>query len=367
MKTRVAIIFAQPSPYRVDLIAHMQKTYQDYDICFFYGEKVNTREWDIEFNKLQKSVEIPLKALRWKGKTHQYIKVYSSKISGYLDEFMPDVIVASEYNAISLDSLKWAMKHKIPFISWTDGTPHSERNILFIQKMQRKYVFKRAKGYIASSTKSKELQRRYGAKEENIFVSFLTVDITKYICNHITNSVPVFLFVGSLIKQKGLDLLLKALGKMRDEPFVLRIVGSGDEQDNLMKQVEEQGLAGKVEFKGFIATNEMRVVYEGADAFILPTRDDCFGLVTLEAMCAGLPVFVSKYADGAYDLVEQGVNGIVFDPYDVDNLASVLKEYITQPKKLAEMGQKSRERAMLFSLDNVSRPIIAAIDSVLNR
>ena len=78
-------------------------------------------------------------------------------------------------------------------------------------------------------------------------------------------------------------------------------------------------------------------------------------------------MFVSKYADGAYDLVEQGVNGIVFDPYDVDNLASVLKEYITQPKKLAEMGQKSKERVMLFSLDSVSKPIIAAIDSVLNR
>ena len=178
---------------------------------------------------------------------------------------------------------------------------------------------------------------------------------------------PIFVFVGALVKRKGLDLLINALKKIRDEAFILRVVGSGDERDSLMKQVKAQGLDGRVEFKGFIATDDMKAVYEGADAFILPTREDCFGLVILEAMCAGLPVFVSKYADGAYDLVEQGVNGIVFDPYDTDYLAEILKEYITQPQKLIEMGQKSSERVTLFSLDNVSKPIIAAIDSVLNR
>ena len=367
MKTKVAIVFAPPSPYRVDLIAHMQKKYQNYEFCFFYGEKVNTREWDIEFDKLQKSVEVPLKALCWKGRTDQRIKVYASKVDRFLDEFNPNVIIASEYNALSLDSLRWARKYKVPFISWTDGTPHSERNISIIQKMQRRYVFKRARSFIASSIKSKELQMKYGAKEENIFISTLTVDVDKYLCNHVTNSVPIFVFVGALVKRKGLDLLINALKKIRDEAFILRVVGSGDERDSLMKQVKAQGLDGRVEFKGFIATDDMKAVYEGADAFILPTREDCFGLVILEAMCAGLPVFVSKYADGAYDLVEQGVNGIVFDPYDTDYLAEILKEYITQPQKLIEMGQKSSERVTLFSLDNVSKPIIAAIDSVLNR
>lgn len=61
---------------------------------------------------------------------------------------------------------------------------------------------------------------------------------------------------------------------------------------------------------------ELLKEYENASLFVLPTREDCFGLVLVEALAMGTPVIASKYADGAYDTIEDYKNGIIVDPYD---------------------------------------------------
>lgn len=73
-----------------------------------------------------------------------------------------------------------------------------------------------------------------------------------------------------------------------------------------------------MEFLGYQEGEPLQKLYRTADAFVLPTREDCFGLVLLEAMCASLPIISSKYADGARDLVSDGENGYIIDPEDVD-------------------------------------------------
>lgn len=55
---------------------------------------------------------------------------------------------------------------------------------------------------------------------------------------------------------------------------------------------------------------ELLEEYQKAQIFVLPTREDCFGLVLLEALCAEVPIISSKYADGAYDVIDEGKNAI---------------------------------------------------------
>ena len=150
------------------------------------------------------------------------------------------------------------------------------------------------------------------------------MDIQKYLYEKPQKTTPneglQLLYVGSLIQRKGLDLLLPALAKT-PQNIRLWIVGEGQEKDLLQKQCTELKISDRVEFLGYQEGEPLQKLYRTADAFVLPTREDCFGLVLLEAMCASLPIISSKYADGARDLVSDGENGkpycLRFDAYDL--------------------------------------------------
>lgn len=103
------------------------------------------------------------------------------------------------------------------------------------------------------------------------------------------------LYVGSLIGRKGLDLLIPALAQT-DSDITLTIVGEGSEEDALKKQAKDCQVQERIRWLGFLEGEALKDCYRQSDVFILPTREDCYGLVILEAMCASLPVIASKYA-----------------------------------------------------------------------
>ena len=163
-----------------------------------------------------------------------------------------------------------------------------------------------------------------------------------------------------MIQRKGLDLLFDALSKMRKD-FFLVIIGQGDEKEPLVQRAKKLGILDRIEFKGYIEGEELRQLYHESDLFVLPTREDCFALVILEAMCAALPVVVSKYADAVDDLIIDGVNGIIIDPYDAKSFADTLDGIIGDTKLKFNMGQRAQEMSLNFSFNRVSEGFIAAI------
>ena len=162
--------------------------------------------------------------------------------------------------------------------------------------------------------------------------------------------------MGSLIQRKGLDLLLPALAKT-PQNIRLWIVGEGQEKDLLQKQCTELKISDRVEFLGYQEGEPLQKLYRTADAFVLPTREDCFGLVLLEAMCASLPIISSKYADGARDLVSDGENGYIIDPEDVDGFAEAIQK-AAAGDMASVMGKKSYEKAHEFSFEQVSKVVL---------
>lgn len=111
----------------------------------------------------------------------------------------------------------------------------------------------------------------------------------------------------------------------------------------------------RVRFLGFLSREELKKEYAKSALFVLPTRQDCFALVILEAMCAGLPVVCSRYADGAYDLVEDGKNGYIVDPYDRKQFSERIK-MLLQDEKLAErMGEYSGRLLKKFRFEQVGK------------
>ena len=164
----------------------------------------------------------------------------------------------------------------------------------------------------------------------------------------------------SLIERKGVDLLLQALEGM-EVPFTLALAGSGPEEERLKQMAEELHISDKVEFLGYLQLEELREQYQKSGIFVLPTREDCFALVILEAMCAGLPVVCSQYADGSIDLIEEGVNGYITDPYDTVQFHNYLKKLLENPARSEEMGRASLQHLERFCFKEVSKGFMEAV------
>ena len=212
-----------------------------------------------------------------------------------------------------------------------DSVYQLDRRYIKFRKKYRKgaaYVpqlYYKAAAFVASSTASRQAQIAYGADEKKCFISYLTVDIQKYLQKKTEYGGRELLYVGSLIQRKGLDLLFPALAQTRED-ICLTIVGEGQEKEALMEQAKKLGITSRIRFLGYVEGEPLRELYHNADVFILPTREDCFGLVILEAMCASLPVISSKYADGAFDLVQEGENGCIIDPEDTAAFAAKIDQ-----------------------------------------
>lgn len=363
--TKAVFITNIPSPYRVDFFSYLQRNYPQYEFhIIFSGAGMENRKWSVEMEEINHYTFLKSKTIIIRKRFDDRYVFIPTGVEKALNEIGPDIVFAMEYNPTILRAVHWCRKKKIPFISWTDGTLNSEKNIGKVQRMSRSYIVKRAAAFVASSTASREAQIAYGAEKKKCFISYLTVDIKKYLREKTDYSGKQLLYVGSLIQRKGLDLLLPALAQTSEDiRFV--IVGEGQEKELLEKQAAELGIASRIEFKGYVEGEPLRELYSSSDVFILPTREDCFGLVILEAMCASLPVISSKYADGAFDLLEEGENGYIVDPEDTKAFAGTIEKIFADENRLARMGKKSYEKAHEFAFSEVSKGCIEALEYVL--
>jgi glycosyltransferase involved in cell wall biosynthesis len=154
----------------------------------------------------------------------------------------------------------------------------------------------------------------------------------------------IFAYAGQLIPRKGLDLFLKAAAELRArdvEGFKLRFIGGGD-TSWLEQQVHQMGLQKHVELTGFLSGDMLRMALQSSDVFVLPTRQDTYGVVVHEAACLGLPLLVSRHAGAAEALVQERRNGFVIDPEDTGAFADCLWRLLDTAVR-TEMAVASRE------------------------
>ena len=329
-KKKIVLLTNIPSPYNVDLFWELNNNTDQYQFFPVYTNSTeDNRQWNADEEKLRSSVILKSKVLKLStGIDHRYVHLPSS-VTPVLDRISPDAVIAWEYNPAALMAIRWCRRKKRKFIHVTEGTLNSEQNLNVIQKYSRKHIISHADACIACSTKAKEKLLAWGADETRIETALLTVDITPYLNEPYAPVSGRMLYVGSLAKRKGLDLLIQALPLIQQK-FELHIVGDSEceEKEQLKSLLKEKHLDHKVIWRGFLQGEELRREYREAAVFVLPTREDCFGLVLVEAMAAGLPIVASKYADGAYDVIKEGINGAITDPFIPGQLAGSIETYL---------------------------------------
>ncbi|HYV42993.1 MAG TPA: glycosyltransferase, partial [Thermoanaerobaculia bacterium] len=156
---------------------------------------------------------------------------------------------------------------------------------------------------------------------------------------------PSILCVAHLYPRKDVATLLGAMTRLRSE-VALRVAGTGPQLDHLRILAERQGLARRVEFLGHVSFTRLAAEYRRADIFCLPSRQEGFGIVFLEAMAAGLPIVAARAA-AVPEVLADGECGILVPPGDESALAAALQRLLRDPterQRLSEAGSRRVER-----------------------
>ncbi len=175
------------------------------------------------------------------------------------------------------------------------------------------------------------------------------------------------LTIGRLIPRKGFQFLIRALPQIVENAahnFEIEIVGDGPYLGELVKLAENLGVTSHIHFAGSVPYSELPQKYRHADIFILPSLAEGMPLVVLEAMGTGLPIVASR-VQGIDELVEEGVNGELFDPGDVEGLARCLVKLINAGEERIQMGKSSVERVKPYDWKHIAYAYLALYDDIL--
>jgi len=210
-----------------------------------------------------------------------------------------------------------------------------------------------------------ELIDAYGADPEHVYVVPPGVDLAMFHpMDRATarreigyGSGRLLLFVGRLERLKGVEIAIRALALLRDrqhDDVRLLILGEdsreGDEseKERLKAIATEAGVRDRVDFVGSVAHHELPFFYAAADACVMPSYSESFGLVALEAQACGCPV-VASGVSGLRSVVRDGVSGYLIDAHDPAAYAERIGRLLEDREIAQQMGRRGSLLAQRFS------------------
>ncbi len=222
-----------------------------------------------------------------------------------------------------------------------------------VRKQILKYISKKSTCVIAISNSVKNSFIDEGVSAEHIKVIYNGVDCSRF------NGLPFerdsneihIIYVGRLIKQKGVDRLLKALALVKsDKSVYCDIVGEGSEKEFLIKLADELKISDMVYFHG--VRSDIPILLSKEDIFVHPARwEEGFGIAIVEAMAAG--VIPIAYMKGAIpEIIDNDINGIIVQEDTPEALARNIEKLASLIEKglIGDMRLRAREKAQAFDM-----------------
>ncbi|EFW90392.1 glycosyl transferase group 1 [Haladaptatus paucihalophilus DX253] len=222
-----------------------------------------------------------------------------------------------------------------------------------------------------------------GVEEDKISIAWNTVDTGQFSTFNqdrvadlrkewgIPDDASVALFVGRLVKEKGVKYLLDAYKTARavsEKPTYLLIVGDGDQRTELTEQVDDDH---DVIFTGYINNESLPEYYALADVFVLPSVvtaefREPWGLVINEAMSSGTAVITTGQV-GASCIIDEGKNGFVVPERNEAALADRLAEIFENPTMASEMGVQAKKDSKLYDYERMLDGFDEAVQTAVVR
>jgi glycosyltransferase involved in cell wall biosynthesis len=238
---------------------------------------------------------------------------------------------------------------KKPAVLSTDGTPASKREMRSAyglkpegrlagraKRAMYRRVFERAAGFVAWSKWAKaSFVEDYGCRDEDVAVIPPGLDLTRFAPGERKHERPRILFVGGDFQRKGGDLLLQVYrDRLRRLADLVLVTGA-----------EVPAEPGVEVHRGLTANSpKLTALYADCDVFALPTTADCYSIVCMEALAAGMPI-VTTGVGGISDIVDEGKNGYLVPPGDGAALGDALEPLLLDASRRRAMGLFCREDA----------------------
>lgn len=231
---------------------------------------------------------------------------------------------------------------------------------LKIEESQQKRILAKAQRVIVfSKNVRKQLLAGRLCKKEKITVCHPGV-ADKFICREpmtpLDDSMISFVFVGRLVAEKNLDMLIDAFSQLQCKNKRLVLVGNGDQRCNLENKVKRLSLIRNVIFVG--ESNTPEKYYRESNYFVIPSSYESFGQVVIEALSSGIPVIGFSTIEGKTltaidELVVDGETGFICKEFSSDSL----RDSMERAEKVLHTGEKyyqMRNMATRFTKDNCS-------------
>jgi glycosyltransferase involved in cell wall biosynthesis len=362
-KRKVLVLGSYPAPYRVDVFKGLAK---EYDTKVFFATQKNenrSKEWFVKNDELSFSVlDNPRAQVEFKNALKK------------IKEF--DFVIA--YDSLTKPALRAVLLCRlngIPYFVNADGAILKKD---LIRDAVKRFVFKGAKRCFSSGRITSRYFMYYGVDSgrivEHHFSSLHEEDILNCLPEKAEKSrlraelgIPektTVLSVGQFIPRKGFDILLKAWRDFGDEANLI-IIGGGDEKPLYEEYISNHGISG-VQLIDFMSKSEIFKYYKAADIFVLPTREDIWGLVINEAMANGLPVITTDNCVAGLELIENDVNGYMVKNEDPFALSEKIQYLIDNPEKRENMGRANLEKIKNWTIENIVELHIFSINEIID-
>jgi len=362
----LAIFSSHPIQYKAPLYRRLART-EDIDLMVFYGSKRGVSPSDIGFNQKQKW-DLPL----LEGYEHKFLSNYSwsDSVAGFTSLINPSLATAisGSFDALLIHTGYYRISSILAMLGakargvrvLLHGTGHKHEVPPHVEIAKQSYVRPFLKGVdwvMADCSANKEYYQSFGFPADRITIMPAAVDNERFQNARsnldddtvaslrselgIPSSHRVLLYVGKLIQRKRVGDLLSAFDGVPDGiGATLLIVGDGGSREQLENQCADQEIEDVV-FAGYRGQSELPAFYELGDVFVLPSSYDPSPKVLNEAMNFELPLVTSDGVGTAGELIDG--NGDIFPVGDVQALAGILEEYLSDTTNIETMGERSRE------------------------
>ena len=218
-------------------------------------------------------------------------------------------------------------------------------------------------GFIVPGKSGRKLLRFYGVPDEKILEGFYAADETLFTPGPTLGERPKkIIYVGRFCERKNVRRMLEAFRKVKargegEQRWELHLYGSGPLKEELdaLASASRGGRDGTVEIHDFLQPEELAAKYREARIFCLPSVEEHWGLVVHEAALSGCALLLSNRVGAAEDFLEEGVNGLSFNPFDVDDMAAKFAEAMTRTFETERAAEKAREMGVKRFVKAVER------------
>jgi len=347
IRAKIRGVHVHPTPWIAALLPHLAKI-SGYQLRIFLPS------WNVTKHVIVEKDGVEYEAMPCRVPNRfNYENIFLGKslaIGKYVRAYNPDLIHAF---GMETGSAKIALRTGYPTSCFIQGIaedycPYSSVGLIHRQVMlwAERSSAKQLKWIVAEAKYAKKWALKYNKEAR---VSVIPHPLREDFLNH---PVPIpskkMISIGTMGDHKGMDIVLRAFAKVKDNEASLCLVGNGPKLNDLKNLASGLGIGNKVEFTGALNTQNVIAKMRDSGVYVIASRVDTSPNVLTEAHAIGLPVIGTRVG-GIPEMIDEGVDGYLVDMDDTDALAEKMGKLLSNQSLCGIMGKAGREKVMILN------------------